>query len=145
MMIMMRVTLAVASLTCWLIAEPSHGQQATATEVYTLRERCAKMAAAVFQKDYTFSDNTGGMKRLFNYENHYSQKQNRCFFLEMGIFIEKGKVSKQLRLLDLHDNKEYGTYFDTDAQPQYVLCTVGEQRCNTEQEWRQLTKPYLED
>ncbi|MBR1220943.1 hypothetical protein JQ557_23290 [Bradyrhizobium sp. U87765 SZCCT0131] len=124
----------------------ANGQNATATERYLLQERCGKQAAAAFAKDYVANETTkDGQHRTFNYENHYSQKLNKCFFLEVGVFIEKGKWSKQLRLFDLNENKEYGNYYDSDASPTYVFCVVNEMRCSSEKEWRQLAKPYLED
>jgi hypothetical protein len=49
------------------------------------------------------------------------------------------------RLFDLNENKEYGSYYDSDATPGYVNCVVRDAQCKSEQEWRILSKPYLED
>ncbi|WP_076867006.1 hypothetical protein [Bradyrhizobium mercantei] len=125
---------------------PSHGQQPTATEVYNLRERCGKLAAAVYAKDYSPSQKTAtGGSEMFNYENHYSQKLNKCFYLEVATFFEKNERSTSMRLYDLNENKEYGHYWHSFGSLNSVDCGVGDTRCSTEDEFRKLAKPYLEE
>lgn len=122
----------------------AHGQ--SNAERYMLQERCGKLAAAVFAKEYSPSTKTqDGTHQMSNYQNHYSEKLNKCFFLEISTFFEKGKRSKLLRLFDLNENKEYGSYWESDDSPKFSDCVVGEARCSSEREWRQLAKPYLED
>ena len=61
-----------------------------------------------------------------NYENHFSQRLNKCLFLEILVVVEKGKWSKQMRLFDLNENKEYGSYFwnfRCDASLCELLCS----------------------
>jgi len=143
----MKVTVAaLAGLLCGAISTPSHGQQATATEVYSLRERCGKLAAAVYQRDYSPSTQTTatGGQRMYNYENHYSQKLNKCFYLEVASFYEKAVWSQSMRLYDLNENKEYGHYWQSGNRKN-ADCSVGEALCSSEDEFRKLAKPYLED
>jgi len=136
----------LVGLLCGLIPSFAKAQQATATEVYGLRERCGKLAATVYDREYsphTRTTATGG-QQIFNYENHYSQKLNRCFYLEISTFIEKGTVSTSWRLYDINENKEYGHYWQSGTS-KFVDCIVGEVRCLSEDEFRNLAKPYLED
>jgi hypothetical protein len=142
---MRKTVVILIGLGCGSIPTLAHGQQATATERYLLQERCGKLAAAAFAKDYTAAETTKDGQHISNYENHYSPKLNKCFFLEIGRFIDQGKNSKLLRLFDLNENKEYGSYWQTDKMPNFVDCLVGETRCSSEKEWRELAKPYLED
>ena len=115
-------------------------------ERYMLQERCGKQAAAVFAKEYSPSSQTkDGKHQRSNYQNHYSEKLNKCFFLEITTIFEKGKVSKLFRLFDLNENKEYGSYWESDETPGFKDCVVADIRCSSETEWRQLAKPYLED
>lgn len=114
-------------------------------ERYMLQERCGKQAAAAFAKNYTPTEKTKDGQRMMNYENHYSERLNKCFFLEILTVVEKGKFTRQYRLFDLNENKEYGSYFDSDTTPGYVNCNVRETLCSSEKEWRTLAKPYLED
>ena len=114
-------------------------------DLYELQARCGQQAADVFARDYVPVQNTKDGQRLMNYENHFSQRLNKCFFLEILVVVEKRKWSKQMRLFDLNENKEYGSYFDSDATPRYVNCYVRDARCSSEEEWRKLAKPYLED
>ena len=55
-------------------------------EQYELQERCGKRAAEVFKREYSppVSDTKDGQMRL-NYENHYSARLNKCFFLEITV------------------------------------------------------------
>ncbi len=46
-----------------------------------------------------------------NYESHFNSKLDKCLFLEIVTVVEKGNHAKQLRLFDLNENKEYGSYF----------------------------------
>lgn len=110
-----------------------------------LQERCGKRAAEVFAKEYTPTQTTkDGGAATFSYENHYSEKLNKCFFLEISVFYHKGSTSTQMRLFDLNENKEYGHYWES-SQSTFRDCMVVEARCFTERDWRRLAKPYLED
>ena len=80
-----------------------------------------------------------------NYENHFSSRLNKCFFLEILVVIENGKWSKHIRLSDLNENKEYGSYSNSDKNPKYVWCIVRNSRCSSEAEFQTLIKPYMED
>jgi hypothetical protein len=139
----MKVAALAGAMLCGAISMPLHGQQATATERYMLQERCGKQAAATFAKDYTPNEKTKDGWRIFNYESHFSAKLNKCFYLEVARFEAHGKWSRSLRLYDLNENKEYASFFD--AGPNLMNCDVGEIACSSEKEWRDLTKPYLED
>lgn len=113
---------------------------------YLLQERCGTRAEAAFSKDYTPRvQATKEGTWSFNYENHYSEKLNKCFFLEISILAGHRKMSKQLRLYDLNENKEYGHFWSSTDVPTLVDCLVGETRCSSETEWRMLAKPYLQD
>jgi hypothetical protein len=118
--------------------------------LYELQERCGKRAAEFFRREY----GTGlpkteyGITMRFNYENHYSARLNKCFFLEIAVSWEKGKLdsSKNMRLFDLNDNKELGNYDDgfcDGCGP--ISCKVQDKVCRSESEWRQLLKPFMED
>ena len=85
---------------------------------------------------------------MFNYENHYSARLNKCFFLEIATSYDKGRLtrSKDMRLFDLHENKELGIYVDgmcDGCGP--MACYVQDKVCRSESEWRQLLKPFMED
>jgi hypothetical protein len=58
------------------------------------------------------SDAANVRQTLFNYENHYSARLNKCFFLEIAVSNEKGNPtsSKIMRLFDVGDNKEYEAF-----------------------------------
>jgi hypothetical protein len=126
--------------------QPAHGQANKLQ--YELQERCGKQAAETFKKEW---DASGAQSDITgNYENHYSARLNKCFYLEIGTSYQKQKdqnqkdevrMLKSMRLFDLHENKEYGQYYEG-----YILiCEVQGTKCNSEAEWRQLAKPYLEE
>jgi hypothetical protein len=98
------ITVAIAGLLCfcpYVSAQPKKDE---------LQERCGRLAAKVFEREYG-SDKDA--QTLFNYENHHSARLNKCFFLEIAMSYEReeGKPgSKIMRLFDLNENKEYGTF-----------------------------------
>lgn len=128
----------------------SNGSYAEPNKVlYELQERCGKHAAETFKKEIggNITKTEDGNTMIGNYENHYSARLNKCFYLEITSIMPKAKdqkPSKSLRLFDLHENRELGTYFRFDGSPPQ-LCTVGDGFCRTEQEWRLLAKPFMED
>jgi hypothetical protein len=138
---MWRITVAVAGLLCsstYVSAQPNK----------ELQERCGKRAAEFFRREHSppIAKIKYGQIR-FNYENHYSTQLNKCFFLEVANKYEsrEGKpiASKIMRLVDLNDNKEYGTFVSGPTEP--LACSVQDKGCRSESEWRQLLKPFMED
>ena len=59
---------------------------------------------------------------------------------------EEGKpASKIMRLFDINENKEYGTFVSGPTEGTPVTCVVRGKNCRSESEWRQLLKPFMED
>jgi hypothetical protein len=51
-----------------------------------------------------------------------------------------------MRLYDLLDNKQYGSYYDTDAEPKFIVCTLESSAAIQYRAGMAATaKPYLED
>lgn len=114
-------------------------------ELYELQARCGEQAARAFKQDYTpVAKTKEGGTQLSNYENHFSAQLNKCFFLEIASFFEKGKSSTSLRLYDLNENKEYGSFFRSSSGG-IMSCEIRGNLCSSEEEFRKLAKPYLED
>jgi len=116
-------------------------------ELYELQERCGKRAAEVFQREYSPVASTKDGQTLFSYENHYSARVNKCFFLEISASNEKENPtsSKIMRLFDISDNKVYGVFVSGPTEGAPVTCVVRGKDCQSESEWRQLLKPFMED
>jgi hypothetical protein len=119
---------------------PAQGQVDKAR--YELQERCGKQAAQTFKKEWgdgKYGDTMG------RYENHYSVRLNKCFYLEIATSFTRGddgiRIIKIMRLYDLHENKEYGIF----SEGGLPVCGMLGTRCKSEAEWRQLAKPYLEE
>ena len=138
------ISVAIAGLLCfsaYVSAQPNK-------ELYELQERCAKRAAEVFEREYGPVSNTQDGQTLFNYENHYSARLKKCFFLEIAMSYEReeGKpASKIMRLFDINENREYGTFVSGPTESTPVTCAVRGKNCQSESEWRQLLKPFMED
>jgi len=115
-------------------------------DLYELQERCGKRAAEVFEREYgPVSDDKDG-QTLFNYENHYSARLKKCFFLEIAMSYEREKEKpgpKIMRLFDLNDNREYGTFVSGPTESTPLACVVRGKNCQSESEWRQLVKPFM--
>jgi hypothetical protein len=113
-------------------------------ELYELQERCGRRAEETFKKEWgTNIVNTAYGQIIGSYENHYSPRLNKCFYLESSTSYErkdnKSTSLKGLRLFDLNDNKEYATFIEG------LTCDVRGQQCRSEAEWRELVKPYMDD
>jgi len=112
---------------------------------YEYQERCGKAAAQWFKLRYgdgsqTTSEGTSNS----DFSNHYNQKLNKCFVLAVGTVFVKGRMSTWQQLHDVHENKQYGDWFqnqDTNA----VLCNFLQASCASYNEWKELIKPYMED
>jgi hypothetical protein len=120
-------------------------------ELYELQERCGKRAAELFKRDYgrpVYKSQLG--VGSFKYVNHYSAHLNKCFFILIHVFYpkdKKGLSSTTRTLFELNDNKEYGKYFQPIYDDDNVssTCQVQDKVCRSEDEWRQLVKPFMED
>jgi len=127
-------------------------QAQSAKEKYELIERCAKQAAEVFAKEWgagSVKDHEYELRG--RYENHYSSRFNKCFYLEIDTTSTNKTLTKRMTLWDLNDNKHYGSYAKDDPHtlsslPDPVECwTLQEKQCKSEEEWRSLIKPFMED
>jgi hypothetical protein len=121
-----------------LLATTMAAQSQSRKEIYELQERCGKSAAEMFEKDFPKDERKG----LENFENNYNVRLNKCFILEENTMInrDQGKVysSKLLTLIDVHANKVVGSFSPLN-------CDVQEAKCRTEQEFRALIRPYMDD
>jgi hypothetical protein len=104
-------------------------------------EKCGKQAVETFKKTWGEPVYNGNQKATINHESHYSLRLNKCFYLQTQIYYvtESDKI-KDMTFYDLHENREIGTYSNGIA-----LCSVQGQQCTSEQEWRALIKPFMED
>jgi hypothetical protein len=132
------ISSAIAGLVCfstYVSAQPNK-------QLYELQERCGRQAAEAFQREYGPGADREDEQTLFHYENHYSARLNKCFFLEIAV-SHKPTSSKIMRLFDLNENKVYGTFVSGPTEP--LACAVRGKGCQSESEWRQLLKPFMED
>jgi hypothetical protein len=124
----------------------SAGYAAPNAVEYELQERCGKRVAEIWAKEYgatTVVRDASG--HTWSYENHYSSTFNKCFFLEILATTEKEKISLLMRLFDINENKEYGSFYSMDQTAGPTDCQVRGTRCRSEKEWRDLIKPFMED
>ena len=123
-----------ASLSVVLLASGAQAQ--SARETYEFSAQCAKQAADTFRKEW---DSPRGFAA--NYENHYNLRFSKCFYIEITN-AQEGSF-RSMRLYDLHRNKEmagYDKWADT-----VVYCLVKGKQSKSEEEWRTLIKPFMED
>src|ERR1700730_11327696 len=113
-------------------------------EQYELQ--CGKWAAEVFANEWeSGGSNTASEQIIGNYENHYNSRLNKCIYLEISNTYTRGKAPfRAMRLFDLNENREIATYSKIEGDA-FVYCLVQGKRCRTEDEWRTLIKPFMED
>jgi hypothetical protein len=116
----------------------STAQAQSRKEIYELEERCGRRAEQIFQKDFPQDQRKG----FESFENHYNVRLNKCFLLEENsmVITDAGKShhSKLLTLVDVNDNKIYGSFSPLN-------CDVQDKQCRSEQEFRTLIRPFMEE
>src|SRR5262245_56204708 len=84
------------------------------TESYNPQERCGKLAAEVFAKEWgTGVSNTDDGQTIADYRSHYNFRLKKCFYLELSTTFPRGGDRHPLsssRLYDLHESREIGDY-----------------------------------
>jgi hypothetical protein len=114
---------------------------------YELAERCGKTAADIMKREYE-GFTKYGRTHMYNHRNHYSPRLNKRFLLLVHVnYPEKDPRDedfiRELRLIDLHENNEYGSYLGIKNRKP-IECEVRERPCNSETEWYRLVSPYMD-
>lgn len=124
---------------CLFLISATHAQPNKL--LYELQERCGKRAAEVFEKNSAVLK-APDSHTTADYENHYSARFNKCFYLEkLSSFSDSVRT---WTLIDLNDNRVIGSFSATE--PLHDLkCQFQGKSCRSEQEWRKLATPFLED
>ncbi len=135
-----RLRVLIASL---FVMAASQASAELIQERYMLQERCGKQAAVASKSEWGGNiKNTEHGQIIANYQNHYSERLNKCFYLETSTTFEKYKGKseslKLMRLYDINENREYATYG-------VGICSVDETQCRSEQEFMQLIKKFMEN
>ena len=119
--------------------------EAQAQTLKELSEKCGKQAEEAFEKRLKSEVSEEGHQITWGHENHYNSHLKKCLFLEAREDVERGvRESKQLKLIDLQDNREIGVYVFIYRQST-TACSVQGKECQSEEEWRALIKPFMED
>jgi hypothetical protein len=110
---------------------------------YQLQERCGQKSEAFFKEKYgngIFNDG----KRIVTYQNHYNKKLKKCLIILNTNYFSKNinKGYKEKFLLDVNYKRSYGFFHNSGA---FTFCDVEKNRCNSEEEWVSLVKPYMEE
>ena len=80
-----------------------------------------------------------------HYENHYNARLNKCFYLEVMNAQDRAEPPYTIMTLyDLKDGIEIASYSKVEGEAPSICVMQGKQ-CKTEQEWRALIKPFMED
>jgi hypothetical protein len=102
---------------------------------YQLQEQCRKQCDEWFKKSY----GDGYVSKT--HRNHYNQKLKKCFIL---VTTKNTKLTTNNELYDVNEDKIYGSFIKgKDGLPLY--CKFVGKECKTEDEWKQLIKPYMEE
>lgn len=125
------------------LAEPNKIQ-------YELEERCARAATEIFEKDWDGKGitNTPDGQIVANFENHYNQSRNKCFYLltSTSYLTKKSPPTSfvSVILIDVNDNHELGEFMQDQQQAAPTWCFVEATTCHSKAEWQTLIKPYME-
>src|SRR5262249_61972403 len=118
-------SIVLASALLWW---PCIGQAQPNRDLYDLQERCRKQAEERFQQTFVQRVlETDRYRSSFNFENHYSLRLNKCFYLVTNdIFLKSSDQSgKSMWLHDVNDNTPYQYYGEYTHQLGLLrLCEV---------------------
>jgi len=111
-----------------------------------LSEQCDKQAAERFAKDWVSSHSAEGHLVSGNYKNHYNFRLNKCFYLEVMNTQDRAEPPYTIMTLyDLNGSLEIASYSKVEGVDAPSICVVQDKKCKSEQEWRSLLKPFMED
>ena len=117
--------------------------------IYELQERCGKVCADEFRRIYgegVMEDKDG--TTVATYLAHYNAKLNKCFYLKISSYLPKDDKKKSFRLkdvLDINENRPYGSFSKVAGSNELFVCYVGKIKCHSEKEWDELIRPYMEE
>src|SRR5262249_42724057 len=151
---MARMGFNIALVSLVLLATDAQAQ--SATEKYELSERCGKRATEVFTKkwDDQVSVPTDTGWTFTTYQNHYNSRSKKCFYPlkregHWGNYRDNRGLYRIIILVDLDENRGIGSYEGRTTEPtmeeKISVCLVQEKRCESEEEFRALVKPFTED
>ena len=112
-----------------------------------LKEKCRIQSADFFRDDQL--TNRRYPEEMWSYLNHYSKKLNKCFIVITITFLPKnenktmdtGSITKFL-----YDVDEYKSYGSSVLVPKkHFNGVVNDKKCQSEEEWNELIKPYMEE
>lgn len=136
-------SIVLAAVLLWW---PCIGQAQSNKDLYGLQERCGKQAEERFQ-GIGKQRETAGYTFSFDFENHYSLRLNKCFFLLTLFQTEIKSPDKGGKFMWLHDLNDIAQYYGEYVHYSGLLafCEVRGKQCRSEEEWRELIKPFMED
>ena len=116
----------------------------------TLQEQCSRQA------ERSFKNNGWDKEQLASFENHYNVKLNKCFVKTEDTGTKYGSPTVSKSVSDAFEGKIYGNYLWINSKKQKywevkpLECTVtassGEEKtCESDQEFDQLIKIYMEN
>ena len=136
---------AISVLVSLVLAGGAQAQ--SPTEKFERSERCGKLAAAAFAERLQGVQPGVPTERgnVATYENHYNSRLNKCFYLETLVVLDKEGRRNSMTIFDINENKEYGAYMSGTKLSKPLHCYVQTKYCQSEEEWRALIKPFMED
>jgi uncharacterized protein (DUF2147 family) len=121
----------------WKDTENAVAQKLDRKQIYELRKECGK-SALEYSKKSKLCDGVG------SYESHYNVKLNVCFIYRISTC---GKRDWQESVDDVNENKQYARYVGSnklDDKPTHCY-VVGNKRCKSLAEFKELIKLYMEE
>jgi hypothetical protein len=106
--------------------------------LYQLQKNCEKLAAETFRRE------TADDEDRVDYRAHYNARLNKCFYAETYISPTPVGINMWVYLSDLQENRIYGG-FHRSTNIGLFYCNLQDKECQSETEWNELAKPYMED
>ena len=110
-------------------------------EISRLQDQCEKQSKKMFRKAY----GNGVVEKnqnvyLYLYKSHYNKKRDQCFML----VTEDGVLERYKKLLDVNKNESLGS-IRLNNERKNLGCYLLNSKCDSEEAWDLLAKPYMEE
>lgn len=110
-------------------------------QISRLQERCEKQSKKIFRKAY----GNGVVEKdqnvyLYLYKSHYNKKRDQCFML----VTEDGILERYKKLLDVDEDESLGS-IRLNNERKNLGCYLLNSKCDSEETWDLLAKPYMEE
>jgi hypothetical protein len=84
-------------------------------------------------------------QRTITYSNHYNSRLNKCFadVTQLKATRDNGMFTNRF-LIDVNENREVGSFLQSGKSQLVMACSMANRDCKSDEEWKAMLAPYVE-